>query len=116
MTLPLHFRGKDYPSIRAAALDHGLCVTSLWRAALSGQPENVGNLRKGTKPIPVTVNGLSYPSCTAAAAALGYDKTTMVSYVQRLGRNLRLAPKVKPAAVPPTQPGALNPPPAAGGL
>ena len=98
MTLPLNFRGRDYPSIRAAALDHGLCVTSLWRAVQQGAPNMAGKQPRRSKPIPVTINGIEYQSFTAAAAALGYDKTTIASYARRLGYNFRIGPKSKAEA------------------
>ena len=93
MTLPLNFRGKQYPSIRAAALDNGLCVSSLWRATMIGKPDLAGRMGAKNKPVSVTINGVHYPSYSAAAEATGYHRTTITGYVRRLGANLRLRPK-----------------------
>lgn len=94
MTLPITFRGKSYASIRAAAIANDINVTTLWRAVLRGQADMVGRLRKTSLPVPVTINGVSYPSCSAAAKSLGYHPSTIVTYAKRAkGAPLRIPVK-----------------------
>lgn len=86
MTTTVTIRGVTYPSQKAAAEASGVSVQAVSSARQRGTLDRVGlgPLRAGCPPVfqkPITVQGHTFPSRTAAAEALGIPRSYLSSYV-----------------------------------
>lgn len=93
-------RGVVYPSVKAAAKALGISPSSVSKALSAGRPDSAGlgrgthnrgpNHSGGTEPKPVVIAGITFPTQTIAAVALGYDPKYL-SRVLRQGKALSKA-------------------------
>ena len=86
--MPVRINGVDYASVREAAEDIGLAISTIYGAIEDGRTESVG-FRKGNGGKETVVDGVTYPSRQAAAKALGLHKDTIRKRFNRKPRPSR---------------------------
>jgi len=83
--MPVRIRGVDFPDAHAAAEHFGVSPHTVWAAIGMGDPDRVA--RKVSPPLPrlkpVTLYGVSFPSCAEASRQLGFGWSGYVSQALR---------------------------------
>lgn len=83
--MPVRIRGVDFPDAHAAAEHFGVSPHTVWAAIGMGDPDRVA--RKVPPPLPrlkpVTLYGVSFPSCAEASRQLGFGWSGYVSQALR---------------------------------
>jgi len=89
---PITIRGVEYPSVAAAAEQIGCTPGAIYAARLRGtlgavsggrKPKPKPKTKRGRPSVPVTIRGVTYPSQTAAAGALGVSQATISNAMAR---------------------------------
>lgn len=76
--------GKKYPSRQAFADAHGITVMTVIRHLnLYGNLNNIGEIKRGYAPEPITIRGVEYPSIQEASEKLGVGTMTIYSARKR---------------------------------
>lgn len=86
---PVTIRGVNYPSHSAAARALGVSASAVSAAVALGTQDhiglgNAGRSRIGRRGNPITIGGVTYPSQSTAARALGVSTSTISRY-RRMG-------------------------------